>query len=273
MSRPFLRQISTRAGLYIGKTTRAEELKSLISGLNVYSINDELIRIGPVKDGGYLVPDDLEGITNCFSPGVSDCSGFELDLAERGMTVFMADRSVDGPPDQHPRFRFIKKFLGSYDSPSEDLITLDSWYRQELGPVSFDSPDAILQMDIEGAEYEVIHSLSDELLKRFRIIVVEFHRLHQLLDRFSFGLMSPAFRKLLRTHAVVHIHPNNVGGVISSAGLSVPMTMEFTFLRRDRLRESRRTLVFPHPLDHRNVAAKPDVVLPQSWYPSQGQVH
>lgn len=269
MARPFLRQMSTRAGLYIGKTTRAAEVRSLIKGLNVHPTDHKLVRIGPVKDGGYLVPDDLTGIVNCFSPGVSDCSGFEMDLAERGMTVFMADRSVDGPADEHVRFRFIKKFLASYDSPSDGLITLDSWYREELGPATGGTPDAILQMDIEGAEYEVLHSLSDELLNKFRIIVVEFHRLHQLLDRFSFSLMSPAFRKLLRTHAVVHIHPNNVGGVINFAGVSVPMTMEFTFLRRDRLRPTQTRPVYPHPLDHKNVAAKPDVVLPPSWYQLQ----
>lgn len=269
MARPFLRQMTTRAGLYVGKTTRAAELRSLIGDLNVCPTEQNLIRIGPVKDGGYLVPDELAGIVNCFSPGVSDCSGFELDLAERGMTVFMADRSVDGPADEHVKFRFIKKFLASYDSESDGLITLDSWYREELGEITDDTADAILQMDIEGAEYEVLHSLSDDLLQKFRIIVVEFHRLHQLLDRFSFSLMSPAFRKLLRTHAVVHIHPNNVGGVINFAGVSVPMTMEFTFLRRDRLKQTRKALSFPHPLDHKNVAKKPDVVLPRSWYELQ----
>ena len=30
-----------------------------------------LIRIGGDGDGSYLVPDDLEGITACFSPGVN----------------------------------------------------------------------------------------------------------------------------------------------------------------------------------------------------------
>jgi hypothetical protein len=31
-----------------------------------------LVRLGGPKDGGYLVPDDLDGIAFCFSPGVSD---------------------------------------------------------------------------------------------------------------------------------------------------------------------------------------------------------
>ena len=31
-----------------------------------------LIRIGGDIDGSYLVPDDLDGITACFSPGVGE---------------------------------------------------------------------------------------------------------------------------------------------------------------------------------------------------------
>ena len=36
-----------------------------------------LIRIGGDSDGSYLVPDDLAGITACFSPGVNRIKYFE----------------------------------------------------------------------------------------------------------------------------------------------------------------------------------------------------
>ena len=39
-----------------------------------------LIRIGGNSDGAYLVPDDLQGISCCFSPGVSDRKSFEDEL-------------------------------------------------------------------------------------------------------------------------------------------------------------------------------------------------
>ena len=57
----------------------------------------DLVRIGPTDDGGYLLPDVLDGIEACFSPGVGTCSDFELACAERGMQVFLADATVDGP--------------------------------------------------------------------------------------------------------------------------------------------------------------------------------
>ena len=90
-------------------------------------------------------------------------------------------------------------------------------------------------MDIEGAEYEMIHNLFESLLQRFCVIVVEFHRLHQLLDRYSFGWMSDAFRKLLKNHVVVDLHPNNARRSISRSDVEIPYNMEFTFLRRDRV--------------------------------------
>lgn len=267
MSNYFTRQALTRIGTFPGSTTRAADLRLLVQALRVTAIGQDLIRIGPADvDGGYLLPDDLEGIPHCFSPGVAQCSDFELDLANRGMRVFLADYSVDGPAVEDPRFRFIKMFLASVDAPEKGVITLDEWYRQELGPLSGNSPDAILQMDIEGAEYEVIHSASSALLRKLRIIIVEFHKLHQLADRYSFGCMGNAFRKLLESHAVVHIHPNNNNRILSHGGLEIPATMEFTFFRPDRILPGGESLTFPHRLDRKCVETKPDLALPKCWY-------
>jgi hypothetical protein len=38
-----------------------------------------LIRIGDNGDGGYLLPNDIDGITACFSPGAAFSSLFELN--------------------------------------------------------------------------------------------------------------------------------------------------------------------------------------------------
>ena len=262
----FSRQPLVRTGLFMARTTRPVELRALVRALRVTPIEQRLIRVGSCRDGGYLLPDDLHGVQHCFSPGVAACSDFECDLANRGMRVCMADRSVDGPAAAHPRFQFIKKFLASTDDPDEGLITLDTWYREAVGPVAAQAPEAVLQMDIEGAEYEVLHNVSDVLLQRFRIVVIEFHRLHQLADRYAFRWMSGAFRKLLRHHAVVHIHPNNNRRILLCGGLRIPATMEFTFLRRDRIQAANHPPMLPNPLDCRNVASKPDLVLPACWY-------
>lgn len=47
--------------------------------LSPWHAGHEMIRLGEDRDGGYLVPDDLDGIRACFSPGVDLASHFERD--------------------------------------------------------------------------------------------------------------------------------------------------------------------------------------------------
>lgn len=240
--------------------TPKRDLELLIRKLHPISSSNQLIRIGPYGDGGYLVPDDLSGIKACFSPGVCDNSGFELACANLGMKVFLADKSVEGPAMHHDDFSFIKKFIGS--KTTDDFITIDEWVDFSL-PGSKD--DLLLQMDIEGFEYETFLSMSNSLLKRFRIIVVEFHHLEILWSKPYFRIASAAFEKILQTHSCVHIHPNNCSGIFKTKGLVIPGNMEFTFLRKDRINNLIYVHKFPHMLDSNNINAKP-VVLPKCWY-------
>jgi hypothetical protein len=266
MANSFFRQLLCPLGFYPGKTTQASRLQELVEAMRIQPTKHELIRLGPDSDGGYLLPDDLDGLQFCFSPGVANCSDFELQLAERGFEVFLADRSVDGPSVPHPNFHFQKKFIAASNCELAGVMSLDTWYQDLVGPVSPESPEALLQMDIEGCEYEVLHSLSEALLSRFRVVIIEFHKLNQLADRFAFSFMAPAIRKLLRSHAVVHIHPNNYRRTLAIHNLEIPANMEITFLRRDRLQASKKVNAYPHPLDRRCVLAKPELALPSCWY-------
>lgn len=218
--------------------------------------------MGPAGDGGYLVPDDMAGLDACFSPGVSSISGFELDCAERGMQVFMADRSVDRPADEHDNFHFIKKYIGA--THDDGFVTVDEWVALSI---AMTDTELLLQIDIEGFEYEVFLSATEALMQRFRIIVAEFHGLEQLWSRPYFNIARRAFDKIGQTHRCVHLHPNNCCGQMRKGGLTIPRMMEMTFLRRDRLGESVYVTDFPHPLDADNTPNRP-MVLPRHWYRS-----
>lgn len=221
-----------------------------------------LVRLGGPADGGYLIPDDLDDVRACFSPGVSDVADFEADLASRGIDCFLADASVDGPPVENPRFRFEKKFLGA--ECHGHFMTLPEW----VGRCAPADGDLLLQMDIEGAEYEVLYESPLETLRRFRIVVVEFHGLDALFERNGFDLIRLTFERLLRLFRVVHIHPNNCVPTVRFDRFAIPPVMEFTFLRRDRFGAvpPRSVTAFPHPLDRPNVEARPDILLPGCWF-------
>jgi hypothetical protein len=249
-----------RPRFFITRITRRRDMLELLHSLRPVVTEHPLIRLGPKGDGGYLVPDDIEGIQACFSPGVSNSSDFELACAQRGMQVYMADYSVDGPATAHPNFHFQKKFVGA--TTSDVFMTMADWIRESgVDP----SDELLLQIDIEGHEYETFLSMPDDLMRRFRIIVVEFHRLHQLWSLPFFRLASSAFRKILQTHACVHLHPNNCRSSVYMQGIDIPRVMEFTFLRRDRFTQSGFATRFPHPLDADNTR-NATLPLPDCWY-------
>lgn len=262
--RHFLKQtaisVSSLGNLFPAVATAPDEVAALVRRLHPSRPATGLIRVGPAGDGGYLLPDDLDGIQACFSPGVGNLTGFEEDCARLGMQVFMADGSIDPPPIAHPSMRFERKFIGAITDG--DFVTLDDWVRAAIGD---DRSDLLLQMDIEGYEYETLLSVPATLLSRFRVVAAEFHDLDQLWNRGFFRLASRAFDKLLRTHACVHIHPNNCVPPIRRRGLTIPPVMEFTFLRRDRTFAGALATEFPHPLDVENTP-NPPCVLPACWY-------
>lgn len=244
------------------KTADSDKVRDLIGKLHPVSCSHKLIRLGPDSDGGYLVPDDLEGIRACFSPGVSNVAGFETDCARRGMNVFMADASVEKPPMDHPQFKFIRKFIGA--RTEGQFLSLEEWVDAEVGT---SNADLLLQMDIEGFEYETFLAAPPELLKRFRIIVAEFHDLEFLFSAPLFAMYSMVFEKLLESHACVHIHPNNFCKPLNINGFEMLSLAEFTFLRKDRISNPVYSKQFPHPLDRDNTA-KEACLLPSSFFRS-----
>jgi hypothetical protein len=125
--------------------------------------------------------------------------------------------------------------------------------------------DLLLQMDIEGAEYFTILNMTDSLLKRFRIIVVEFHRLQNVWNGEFFNLVEATFLKILQTHTCVHIHPNNCCGVDTKFGIEIPKLAEFTLIRNDRVKERSFQTDFPNKLDY-DCTSDPHITLPSTWH-------
>src|SRR5215213_9459706 len=101
--------VGLNAGISFGKQTDMARVLNLISRLHPIDTEHSLIRLGSDNDGGYLIPDDFEGIVACFSPGVEINASFENDMLKRGIGCYLADGSVDGAPIQG--VHFLKKFI------------------------------------------------------------------------------------------------------------------------------------------------------------------
>jgi hypothetical protein len=113
----------------------------------------------------------------------------------------------------------------------------------------------ILQMDIEGAEYEVLVSADTRDLSKFACVVLEFHQLELLVTRFAGGFILRSVEKLNQSHIPISRHVNNNGPIYRRGGLSVPSTLEVTFLRRDLFEPLQETSDLNF---QRNIPGKPD---------------
>lgn len=247
-------------GFTLANSKKPNAIKALLHALHPVTTRFDLTRLGQPSDGGYVIPNDLEGLVACFSPGVDVKTSFEADLAARSIPCYLADASVEGPATAHPLIHFEKKFLGVVED--QTTITLDKW-------VDANAPgdgDLLLQMDIEGAEWPVMLNVSDAVLKRFRIIVLELHGMERLLDPFAFDVIAATMNRLLEHFHVVHLHPNNHIPPHAGQGLTLPRDMEMSLLRRDRAPATGYASFFPHPLDVANCPELPDYPLPRDWY-------
>lgn len=247
-----------RLGIYVDPFISTEQFLSTFRKLRPYCSNLELIRIGGSSDGGYLIPNDLEGVLTAFSPGVANTVSFEEDLLQRGISSHLADYSVECPPHNFRAASFTKKFIGGYES--DVYTTLEKWVRDRAAP---NEDSMLLQMDIEGFEYLTLLCTPVSTLARFRIIVVEFHSI-DLWGQADFNPIIETILEKLSSHFYVsHIHPNNAGGVVSISGLSVPRLLEVTFHSRNRTSFLSPVQHLPHQLDEPNSPRIPDVLLPE----------
>jgi len=250
-------------GYFVHESTGRTLLIEFFKRLKPISTKEDLIRIGGKGDGGYLIPNCLDDIEACFSPGVAETANFENDLLNKyKIKSHLADFSVDREPLVSKNFSFTKKYIDIYES--DENIRLIDWIKNY--EEDYEHNDYILQMDIENAEWRVLHDVQIEDIKRFRIMVIEFHGFAtRLLEPVSFGLVDSLFRKILDHFSVVHIHPNNCCPISIKEDIVIPDTVEITFLRKDFINESDKETIFPHPLDEKNVPEKDDVIMQEIW--------
>ncbi len=250
-------------GIFVDQMTPQDKMFQLITEIRPVKTQFELIRLGAEYDGGYLLPNDLDNIGVCFSPGVDDIANFESDIKLKyGIESHLADFSVDNPPIGFKPKSFTKKFIGPSDN--DEYITISSWLNQTNETES--NKDLLLQMDIEGGEYLSILSTPDELIKKFRIIVIEIHNIEDWGHKKYFNMVENFFSKLLKNYYVVHNHPNNCCGLVNMNGLIAPRVFELTLLRKDRAKFAGYVENFPHALDKPNLKDRADLILPKNWW-------
>ncbi|MBR1212788.1 FkbM family methyltransferase [Bradyrhizobium sp. JYMT SZCCT0180] len=213
-------------------------------------------RAGAAADGGYVMLNALHGCQIAYSIGIGGDVSWDLAMAERGLLVFQYDHTVDGPPAEHPNFRFHKTGLAAADGAG--MISLPSAIHANGHAAR---SDIILKMDIEGAEWNILDTLGSDTLSQFSQIVIEVHYLRRLEEPAWLDRAHRIFARMEATHACVHVHGNNWGPLCVIHGIPVPDVLELCFARRDLGRFELSNELFPTPLDAPNKSGDYDFFL------------
>ena len=230
----------------------------------------ELLRIGGLNDGAYLVPNDLKEIEACFSPGVNNTKRFEDELTlVYNIDCHMCDYASDESRLETPLIRGRQTFTKKWLHPSKpNSIRLMQWINDYT---KSDYSDLMLQMDIEGDEAINIASLTENELDRFRIIIIEMHNLvNSLFDREYCLLVESMICTLANNHCCIHARVNNhdtSSAYYKPSNLTLWNTMEFTFLRKDRFIDgTKKVLLLPNNNDIvcNDLSVAP-IYLDESW--------
>ncbi len=204
-----------------------EELHEL---LHIAKINgSSLVRIGRNNDGGYIMPDDFGHDDKiAYSFGINTDVSWDKWMASRGYDIFMYDHTINGLPEENPRFHWSRLGIADSKNHADDLRTLDELIKANHHE---DKHNMILKMDVEKAEWGFFEIVSSETLSRFSQILIEFHGIN---DPKCQSKILPALRKLNLTHKLVHIHGQNVGYYVSLGEQIFCDQIEVSYVRRDK---------------------------------------
>ena len=123
-------------------------------------------------------------------------------------------------------------------------------------------------MDIEGSEYEVLSHESIEILSKFSLIIIEFHKLQNLSNPIFLNIANSIFEKIYKKFYICHVHPNNFSGIYNFKNIKIPSSIEVTFIRKDLINKSRsdNEIYLPHTLDQKNTKNSIDFKMPEIWW-------
>lgn len=268
ISFPFIKRVALvllhRVFTKYGPASTASDANSTVQLLFPRPYYGDVTRVGGNSDGAYVLPQSpLNGISASISPGVSEVIDFDLELGQLGIHSYLYDASVSCPTRLTNMQHFEKMYIDSFKSDNTKTLhqIVDEISEQHKG-------DLLLQMDIEGAEYRCIHATSSTTLKRFRIIVLEFHDLDFFLSNSLYCRywIRPILQKLRTNHDVLHVHVNNHGHLTNVQGTPVSNVMEVTYLRHDHWSSQNSEVVDTRRLDIQNRSDRPPIVLNSPWF-------
>ena len=244
-----------------------------------HSKKSNLVRIGPKKDGGYVI--DKRAINKSktiIACGLNDDWSFEKDFTKKNSScnVVAYDHTVDNKfwikrfkkdilsffllkkikPNQifdiFKFFDYLKFFNGNNKHHIKKIVSKKNKSNQATITEAVKKfENTLLKVDIEGDEYHVLKDINKNS-KKINLLIIEFHDVFKNLSKIKRFLLKSNFK-------IIHIHANNYGGK-NFKGL--PNVIELTLLNKQKFTISSKKSKFTYPingLDFKNLKRREDI--------------
>ena len=224
-------------------------------------VGKNFVRLGRPFDGGYIMADNFNASGGiAYSFGICDDVSWDTDMAKRGYEIFMYDPTIDSLPQNHERFHFFKEGISGVADKEKSMDTLENFIRRNGHE---HESNMILKMDVEGAEWSFLSTVTSETLSQFDQLLFEFHDIIRPKDQSVMNATLACLKKITRTHSLVHLHMNNFGScLILDDRILIPETLELTYVKTSNYKlVDDENIYLPIPLDRPNNGSAPDVSL------------
>ena len=229
--------------------------------LLVYQTSVGCTLVGPVNDGGYVVPNGVP-FDSLVSFGVGGDWRFEDAFNEQyhPKLITAIDPAVGSKQfEGNPKTSLIEGHFGLFQGVFG--FTLDSVTETHLPNVE----NVLLKMDVEASEYSGLYHSSLDSISKFAAICCELHAFEHLNKPGVYRLIFQVLHKLKFTHTIISLIPNNACPVYFYDGLPIPQLLEVTFLRNDYVTDRKILTGSINHYGHKNVTEKPAI----NWNPYQ----
>ena len=244
--------------------------------------NENLIRIGPKLDGGYILDKRIVHITKkIITCGLNDDWEFEKHFSKINTSceVLAYDHTVNKEfwikrfkKDILHFFLFKKirlrkiinifkyydyiNFFKNKNKHYELKISNENIRNKEItiNQILNDHDNLILKVDIEGDEYNILKQILKNS-KKINALLIEFHDVQENMN------LIKEFIKESKDLKLIHIHGNNVSCVDKNID---PNIIELTFTNVNKIKFEQKITKKKYPienLDYKNIHRKDDFVL------------
>lgn len=187
----------------------------------------DLIRIGGMHDGGYVMLDDFRNKHVAYSFGIGNDISWDKDIANEGVQVYCYDPTIAGLPEKHKGLEFHKIGITGIDDKEQNLYSMETILCKNS---HIKNKHMILKMDVEGAEWDFLKETSSDILDKFSQMTFELHGMTNIENK---KIILEVLKKIQKTHTPIWIHANNGNGSEVAGEYQIPILLEITYVNKE----------------------------------------